>query len=538
MKKILYLEDSQLDAMLVQHHLAKHLGITALQIVNNADDFKHHLETEKYTAVFCDNSVFGMDAQSAIKLVKEKQAETPVIVLSGHLRDELIAPLLEAGAFDYLDKAELWRLDFCFKRLLPETKQALEPIEVESLESTPANRNSLKYLIEVIQKLSMARSIEEIANIVRLAARRLVNADGATFVLQENKQCFYVDEDAIATLWKGKRFPMEACISGWSMIHKEQVVIPDIYQDSRVPVEAYRPTFVKSLVMTPVRRDAPIAAIGTYWSGNREAEASEKELLQMLADSTSLAMENVMLYNELEQRVADRTKQLLTLNKELESFTHAVSHDLRSPLISISKLLALMIENQEVKLTEDFKQNLEIVMSESKRLSEMVSDMLKLSKLTQSELRKQKTDLSNLVSDISKRLTANSDKSAEIKIQENLYLYSDPSLLSIALENLLSNALKYSSKVETAKIEFGEHETSRKNLRIFFIKDNGAGFEMSQSKYLFKLFSRLHAPEDFPGTGVGLATVQRVIHKHGGEVWAESHPGQGACFYFSLPDEP
>ncbi|WP_382342902.1 GAF domain-containing protein [Legionella dresdenensis] len=123
-------------------------------------------------------------------------------------------------------------------------------------------------LLEVVQNLSSASDLETIMFIVRKAARRLTNADGATFVLRDKENCYYADEDAIGPLWKGKRFPMAMCISGWVMLHGESVVIEDIYSDSRVPADAYRPTFVKSLAMVPIRKNSPIGAIGTYWAEN------------------------------------------------------------------------------------------------------------------------------------------------------------------------------------------------------------------------------------------------------------------------------
>ncbi len=157
-------------------------------------------------------------------------------------------------------------------------------------------------LVQAVQDLSHASSISEVQAIVRTAARELVGADGATFVLRDGDQCFYADEDAIAPLWKGQRLPLEVCISGWAMIHREGVVIPDIYQDPRIPQDAYRLTFVKSLVMVPVRRRDPVGAIGTYWAQERQATDRELALLQALADSTALAIENVRHVQELELR--------------------------------------------------------------------------------------------------------------------------------------------------------------------------------------------------------------------------------------------
>lgn len=174
-------------------------------------------------------------------------------------------------------------------------------------------------LIEAVQELSMARDADRVAEIVRHAARELVGADGATFVLRDGDRCFYRDEDAISPLWKGQRFPMDICISGWTMLNRRAAVIPDIYQDERVPHEAYRPTFVKSLVMVPIRTLEPIGAIGTYWASHHQPEEEQIELLQALADSTSIALENVQVYAELERRVEERTAQLVETNRRLQA---------------------------------------------------------------------------------------------------------------------------------------------------------------------------------------------------------------------------
>ncbi|PKM25419.1 MAG: diguanylate cyclase [Gammaproteobacteria bacterium HGW-Gammaproteobacteria-12] len=173
-------------------------------------------------------------------------------------------------------------------------------------------------LIRVVQELSMAKDVDRVAEIVRSAARELTGADGATFVLRDGQQCFYRDEDAISPLWKGQRFPLSACISGWAMLNRRAAVIPNIYVDSRIPHEVYRPTFVKSLVMVPIRTLEPIGAIGTYWAESYQASDEQIQLLQALADSTSVALENVQVYAELEQRVEERTAQLAEANRRLQ----------------------------------------------------------------------------------------------------------------------------------------------------------------------------------------------------------------------------
>ena len=169
-------------------------------------------------------------------------------------------------------------------------------------ETTPTI-DGVAVLVGAVQELALATSLDDVVRIVRIAARELTGADGATFVLRDGDECFYVDENAIEPLWRGQRFPLEACISGWSMLSKSVAVIPDIYADDRIPHDAYRPTFVKSLVMVPIRSVDPIGAIGNYWAEEHHATEAEVRLLQALADSTSVAMAHVNIRAELEARV-------------------------------------------------------------------------------------------------------------------------------------------------------------------------------------------------------------------------------------------
>jgi diguanylate cyclase (GGDEF)-like protein len=177
--------------------------------------------------------------------------------------------------------------------------------------------DGMERLVHAIQELSLARSLPDIQRIVRSSARELTGCDGATFVLRDNDSCYYADEDAIAPLWKGSRFPIGSCISGWAMLNRDAAVIPDIYRDPRIPHALYRATFVKSLVMVPIRKLEPIGAIGNYWASPHHPSDQEVHLLQALADSTSIAMENVQVYSELERRVRDRTAALPDANEEI-----------------------------------------------------------------------------------------------------------------------------------------------------------------------------------------------------------------------------
>lgn len=196
----------------------------------------------------------------------------------------------------------------------------------DSLSPTPSHADtdyvrSMECLLQAVQELSLARTLPDIQRIVRTAARELTGCDGATFVLRDEDMCYYADEDAIAPLWKGSRFPIETCVSGWSMLNGEAAVIPDIYIDDRIPHAAYRPTFVKSLVMVPIRKLDPVGAIGNYWAHERQPSEREVHLLQALADSASIAMEHAQVYSGLEQRVRDRTAQLEKANEEIRQLS-------------------------------------------------------------------------------------------------------------------------------------------------------------------------------------------------------------------------
>ena len=191
-------------------------------------------------------------------------------------------------------------------------------------------------LIGLVQRLSLARSLGEIQSIVRSGARRLTGADGATFVLRDGDKCFYADEDAIEPLWKGQRFPLSQCISGWAMNNRRSVAIEDIYIDDRIPHAAYRPTFVKSLAMVPIRKLDPVGAIGNYWGHQRQPSSDELELLQALADSTAVAIENVQVYEQLD---AARTETLQCLARAAE-YRDGATHEHTERVADLAAQLA------------------------------------------------------------------------------------------------------------------------------------------------------------------------------------------------------
>ncbi len=407
---------------------------------------------------------------------------------------------------------------------------AVPPLSAKS----SAYAHGMERLVRAVQDLSQVRSVEGIREIVRRAARELTGADGATFVLREGDHCHYVDEDAIAPLWKGQRFPLHTCVSGWAMNNRRPAVIADVFDDVRVPVDAYRPTFVKSLVMVPIRTDNPIGAIGNYWSTPHRATAEEVQVLQALANTTAVAMENVRVYQELEQRVRDRTLQLEHANQELSSFATSVSHDLRAPLAVISGYADLLRLTSAEALDEKARSYLQQIPVHVMRMSALIDDLLRLAKIRTAELSVTAVDLTALARDIARYLAAANPRHPVHFVAQDLPpVKGDEPLLRIALENLLANAWKYTQRTAGATVVFGGREEPD-GARGYFVRDNGAGFAAEDAGRLFVPFQRLHAAAEFPGTGVGLTIVARIIEKHGGRVWADGTPGAGATFRFTL----
>ncbi|HKU16054.1 MAG TPA: ATP-binding protein [Steroidobacteraceae bacterium] len=525
--RILHLDDDPMDAVFVQRAVHAQGVAATFTDATTAAEFTRALAAESFDAVIVDNGLPGYSSKEAIRQAKAASAEVPVIVCSGGGRDADVAANFAAGANDYVLKDYPSMLVAALRRHVARSATA-----ASTPPSIPGSGMSL--LVEVVQKLSLARDLQTIVDIVRVAARQLTGADGATFVLRDGEKCYYVDEDAISTLWKGQRFPLQACISGWAMLNSKSTIIPDIYKDARIPHAAYQPTFVRSLAMVPIRTSAPIGAIGNYWARHHECTQEELTLLEALANTTAVAMENVQVYQSLERKVRERTRELQLANQELEAFSSAVSHDLRAPLRHMNALIdgiadpSLPAPPQRVERLRDC----------TERMARLIDDLLRLSMISRAELRVDSVDLGAIATKIMQRLrTADPARSVEFTLGTIAEVRADRGLMAVVLENLLSNAWKYSSKQASGAIAFEVRE-EQDGRRVYCVTDNGAGFDSKLADQLFKPFSRLHAAQDFPGIGIGLATVQRIIQRHGGEIWARSEGhGRGAQFCFTLQAE-
>ena len=271
------------------------------------------------------------------------------------------------------------------------------------------------------------------------------------------------------------------------------------------------------------------------------ARADSRDEVGLLVETFNEMLDRIQVQNkelqrahdELEQRVIERTLQLEAANKELEAFSYSVSHDLRAPLRSIDGFSQALFEDYADKLDAQGRDDLQRVRAASQRMAQLIDDLLELSRVTRSQINRQTVDLSALARTIAAELhNSEPERQVEFAVAEGLSASCDPRLLRIVLENLLRNAWKFTGNHQRARIEFGRSHSNGQS--AYFVRDDGAGFDMAYADKLFGAFQRLHAMTEFNGTGIGLATVQRIIRRHGGQIWAEGQVEQGATFYFTL----
>lgn len=290
-----------------------------------------------------------------------------------------------------------------------------------------------------------------------------------------------------------------------------------------------------------------IGLLGAFWPEHIEPAANLASLRTIFASRCNAELlhlrhgrEMSRLHTTLEQRVAERTAQFQMLNRELDSFAYTVSHDLKSPLRAIDGFMHLLQEQTRGRLIEEDQALMKRVMSSTSRMHELINDLLALARVSQTKLAPVAVNLSEMADEViqQERLRDPSHQ-AHVLIEPGLAANCDPRMARIVLENLLGNAWKYSAKTAQPRIEFVHLPATADGLPRFMVRDNGAGFEMKRADRLFKAFSRLHQPTEFQGTGVGLATVRRIIERHGGAISAEGKVGVGATFqfYFGRPPQ-
>ena len=331
-------------------------------------------------------------------------------------------------------------------------------------------------------------------------------------------------------------------IAGYNLLEDQQLVAKGLMpyirrgfagEPTLIPAAAYDPD---ETIPGLTSHEEPKRWVRAFIYPIKDEDGNVREVILMHEDITERKQAEVeirKLNEQLEQRVQRRTAQLNAFNRELEAFSYSVSHDLRAPLRSIDGFSKILLEDYADELDEEGNDYLKRVRAASQRMGQLIDDLLDLSRMTRSEMRRESVDLSDLAKSFAEELKRSQpERRVEFLIEGGLLVEGDKSLLRVVLENLLRNAWKFTGKQTHARIEFGASEQEDK--RAYFVRDNGAGFDMAYADKLFGAFQRLHGGSEFEGTGIGLATVQRIIHRHGGRVWAEGRVGYGATFYFTL----
>ena len=398
------------------------------------------------------------------------------------------------------------------------------------------------------RRLSAARTPKEAARIIVDTADELFGWDACTFDLyspdeQAVNMVLGIDTIDGRRIELSPRFTTPGPVVRQAVARGAQLLLrpPSVsFPPGAVPFgDTARPS--ASLMTVPVRKDSKVISIISIQSYTPNAYTEEDlDVLQALADHCGGALERIRaeqeilrLNAELEQRVRERTTQLEAVNKELEAFCYSVSHDLRAPLRSIRGFSEVLLERYARQLDARGQEYLRRACESCHYMDKLIEDLLNLSRVTRSELQLQSVNLSALADSIATELRkAEPERDVDFVIAPDCRARGDDHLLRVVLDNLLRNAWKFTSKKPRSRIEFGSITEPQP---AFFVRDDGAGFDMEYAGKLFGVFQRLHSTSEFPGAGVGLATVQRIINRHGGRAWATAALNQGATFYFTLP---
>lgn len=381
-------------------------------------------------------------------------------------------------------------------------------------------------LVDVWRDLGSCQDMSTAMAVVSSAVRRLAGAEGATLVLREGSLCHYVDEDAIAPLWKGRRFPMESCISGWCMLHRQAVAIEDVYADSRIPHDAYRPTFVRSLAMVPIRLSDPIGAIGAYWSKPHPSTPEELERLQMLAESASV-VHNVKLLSSLKQ--ASRRKDLLLSR---------LAGAMRDPLATLRNSLHAMAGEPE---RQEWARA--IMERQVQRLNGLLDDLSEAVQLDSGRLviRRQRLDLRQVahdaVDDFDYAARAAGLAMSLDTPQRDVWVAGDYVRLHQALGNVLENAIRFTPPDGRIDVRVRAHDSRR--LATVAVRDTGIGLDPQRLRALFEPADSGEHAAQTGGLGLGLQVAKALVELHGGSIEAASEgAGTGATITLNLPLAP
>ena len=506
--RVLHLEDDPYDAELVRERLSldsqRHWEISH---VLGRHDFEEALDSGTFDLIIVDHRIAGYDGFLALDTARDKRPAVPVIVVTGELSDDDALRYTEAGAADYVLKQRLQRLSVAAQR---------------AVEGATEHRQRLSAEHELD---GLARRFHELAENSR---------DGFWFVSLE-PQGFTYYSPAVERIWG---VPVSSFYADararLRMVHPDEA--PGVLAAYDHWVSGKSANFEQEYRI--LRPDGDTRWIHDSGTQVRDASGHLLRLSGVVRDVTQRKADEAqirVLNASLERKVAERTFQLQAANRELEAFSFSVSHDLTAPLRVVGGYAAILQRDHAGQLDVAALHLVSRMVAGCGRMEELIAALLRLSKLSRADFEPIEVNLTALAEEMACDIREReSSRNCLVRVAPNLRVLGDPRLLRIVLENLLSNACKFTARTANPDIEVGARIADGA-LRTFYVRDNGAGFDGSLAHRLFAPFHRLHRAEDFEGTGIGLATVRRIIERHGGIVWAEGEVGAGASVYFTLP---
>jgi PAS domain S-box-containing protein len=502
--RTLVVEDNEGDFLIIEELLAEEIKSPA---VVRTESLKQTTEILKSNTAFdvllLDLTLPDASGEKLIKTILNIAGQIPVIVLTGFTDKKFAIKTLSLGVSDYLQK---------------------DGLNAQQLSK------SIEYSIERKKSIIQLKESEE-------KYRNLFHLSPLPMWVYDIETLYFLDVNRAAINHYG--YTKEEFLS-MTVVHIRPPENINILHNAINALLESEDKYFKGFTQHYNKRGElmEIEIQGNViWYNNR------KGILNLANDITEkLAVERKIkanedalkaLNSELEERVAQRTEELLEANKYLESYSYAVSHDLQAPLRSIMGFTQILRQKTKDNISEDCNTYLGHIVDAAKKMSELINNLLEFSKLSKKNINKKIIETTALVNLVWSHLQKDYPEKIKFTLNNLPNINGDTVMIEQVFVNLISNAVKYSSKKEQQIIEVGAKE--KNNSIVFYVKDNGAGFDMTYYDKLFNIFKRLHAPADFDGTGVGLAIVKLVIEKHGGAIWAESEINQGATFYFSIP---